>query len=109
MTVSVVAGAEDIKRWKSVRQAGSLHFEAYCATILFGQTISLDHVLHDFIPRCHKAIVNYPGISILDFFAAVRNRLYSQRCRLCSGSNQPPLTHHPGCSPSYLGVFPLVL
>ena len=24
----------------------------------------------------------------------------SQHCRLCSGSNQPPLTHHPGYSPS---------
>jgi hypothetical protein len=43
--------------------------------------------------------VIYRGSLSQDIFAACPERV-SQHHRLCSGSNQPLLTHHLGCSPS---------
>jgi hypothetical protein len=45
-----------------------------------------------------------PGMRVSRYFyirlVCCRPKWVCQRGRLYSGSNQPPLTHHPGCSPS---------
>jgi hypothetical protein len=51
--------------------------------------------------REKSLVSDYPGTPIYDILAAAPNEV-SQYRRLYSGSNYPPLTHRPGCSPSAL-------
>ena len=69
------------------------HVHKLCMNSLFCICDTLYAPMHSMYRDPQNSILEDETIRYLHIWV-------SQHRRLCSGANQPPLTHHPGCSPS---------